>query len=93
MIQATPIITTITRKLFAEREKRILAKASPAEPVNSNMAAENFATHQGAEANMELKVNSPNTQYTEDYIIAQYNYEKNLVNIVGNTGYSNRHLI
>ena len=50
------------------------------------MAAENFATHQGADPTMELKVNSPNVEYTTDYITAQYNYEKNLVTIVGNTG-------
>lgn len=43
------------------------------------------ATHEGVDSSMLFKVNSPNVEYTEDYITAQYNYEKNLVDIVGNT--------
>lgn len=47
---------------------------------------EGAATHEGADPTMEFKVNSPNVDYSAEYITSQYNYEKNLVQIVGNTG-------
>lgn len=44
----------------------------------------NQATHQGISPGSVLRVNSPNVHYTDDEIISDYVYEKNLVSVVGN---------
>jgi len=45
--------------------------------------ASNPATHRGLDPNVRLEVKSPNTKYTPDHIIAEYCYEKNHVQVVG----------